>query len=78
MKFLFYSLVLTATLFCAGCGYKFGSTMHPQITSVAVAPVTNETLSYNASAVLRQKLTELFTTDGSLKLKSIGNADTID
>ena len=77
MKYLFYSLVLTAAVFCAGCGYKFGSTMHPQITSVAVAPVTNETLSYNASAVLRQKLTELFTTDGSLKLKSIGNADCI-
>ena len=43
--------------------------MHPQLNRVAVAPVTNETLSYNAAAILRNKLTEVFTTDGSLKLK---------
>lgn len=74
----FYSVFAAAALiFFSGCGYKFGSLMHPQITSVAVAPVTNESLFYNASAVLRQKLTEVFTTDGSLKLKSIGSADCI-
>ena len=32
---------------------------------------------YNASAVLRQKLTELFTVDGSMKLKTVQSADCI-
>ena len=71
-------LLLTVILFAAGgCGYRIGSLAHPQLESVAVAPVTNETLSYNAAAVLRQKLTELFTVDGSMKLKSIHSADCI-
>ena len=60
-----------------GCGYSFTSLTHPPLESVAVAPVTNETLSYNASAVLRQKLTELFTVDGSMKLKTVQSADCI-
>ena len=61
----------------AGCSYKFGSLAHPQLESIAVAPVVNDTLAYNASAVLRGVLTERFTVDGSLKLKSIGTADCI-
>ena len=77
MKTFFLSLTVAAALMFSGCGYQFGSLMHPQISTVAVAPVVNETTMYNASAVLRQKLSELFTTDGSLKLKSIGNADCI-
>lgn len=72
-----FFITIASAVILTGCGYRFGSLMHPQITSVAVAPVVNETLVYNASAVLRQKLTELFTTDGSLKLKTIGNADCI-
>ena len=71
-------LLLTMSLFVlCGCGYSFTSLTHPQLESVAVAPVTNETLSYNASAVLRQKLTELFTVDGSMKLKTVQSADCI-
>ena len=77
MKYLLYFFAAAAAVVLPGCGYKFGSTMHPQINSVAVAPVTNETLSYNASAILRQKLSEAFTVDGSLKLKTIGSADCI-
>ncbi len=68
---VFVSLILT------GCGYKFGHLNHPQLKSIAVAPVTNETLAYNASAVLRGLLTERFTTDGSMKLESAREADCI-
>lgn len=60
-----------------GCGYTFGSLAHPQIKSVAVAPVVNDTLAYNAAAVLRGLLNERFNTDGSLKLKSLSTADCI-
>lgn len=61
----------------SGCGYQLGTIAHPQLTSVAVAPVTNDTLAYNASAILRGLLCERFTVDGSLKLKGLREADCI-
>ncbi len=57
-----------------GC-YRVGSLMHPQIHTVAVAPVVNETNVYNASAIVRQLLRERFMVDGSLKVKEPGDAD---
>lgn len=63
-------------LFC-GCGYRMGSLMHPQIKTVAVAPVVNETLAYNAAAQVRSLLCERFQTDGSLKLVDEKTADCI-
>jgi hypothetical protein len=50
---------------------------HPQLESVAVAPVINDTLAYNASAALRGLLCERITTDGTLKLKTVESADCI-
>ncbi|MBR7131286.1 MAG: hypothetical protein IKC82_04785 [Lentisphaeria bacterium] len=73
-------LLFTALIFSGittGCGYKFGSLAHPQLESVAVAPVINDTLAYNASTILRGVLTERFTVDGSLKLVSMHSADCI-
>ena len=75
-KFLLLPLV-TTVLLVSGCGYQIGYLGHPQLSTVAVAPVTNDTLSYNAAAILRQKLTEVFTTDGTMKLKSLSKADCI-
>jgi hypothetical protein len=62
--------------FC-GCGYTVGPLGHPQLESVAVAPVINDTLAYNASAALRGLLCERITTDGTLKLKTVESADCI-
>lgn len=61
----------------AGCGYQVGSLMHPQIQSIAVAPVVNETLAYNAAAQVRGILCEQFVTDGSLKLVNESTADCV-
>ena len=77
MKNFCFPVLAAAVILLSRCGYRVGYINHPQISSVAVAPVTNETLSYNASAILRQKLSEVFTTDGSLKLKSLSKADCI-
>jgi len=71
------SLFISAMLSFAGCGYKFGSLMHPQIKTVAIAPVTNETLEPYVAADLRGALCEQFQFDGSLKLKSLKEADCI-
>ena len=64
-------------LILAGCGYKAGSLMHPQIKTVAVAPVVNETLTYNAAPQVRALLCERFQTEGSLKLVDEKKADCI-
>ncbi|MDR0933381.1 MAG: LPS assembly lipoprotein LptE [Victivallales bacterium] len=64
-------------VFCGGCGYRVGSLMHPQIKTVAVAPVQNETLEYNLTAQVRNLLCERFMTDGSLKLVGEKDADCI-
>ena len=69
-------LILLALL-CGGCGYRIGMLGHPQIKTIAVAPVTNETTSYNAAAQARNILCELFVTDGTLKLTHLSTADCI-
>lgn len=70
-------LFILAITLISGCGYKFGSLMHPQIKTVAVAPVNNETMEPYVSADLRGALTEQFQFDGSLKVKSLKEADCI-
>ena len=62
---------------CGGCGYRVGSLMHPQIKTVAVAPVQNETVEYNLTAQVRNLLCERFMVDGSLKLVDEKEADCI-
>ncbi len=74
-KYLLIVLVALTTL--CGCGYHVGSIMHPQIKTIAIAPVVNETLSYNVSAEMRQMLSEQFMVDGSLKLVDLKKADCI-
>ena len=77
MKKFTLILSLTAIFLLNGCGYKFGSISHPQLSSIAVAPVINETTAYNASAMLRGMLCERITTDGSMKLESTKDSDCI-
>ena len=77
MKKLLRLILLFIAVLTAGCGYRVGSIMHPQIKSIAIAPVSNETMLYNVSAQMRGILSEVFQTDGSLKLKSEGRADCI-
>ncbi len=76
-RILTVSTLCICSLIFTGCGYKFGPLNHPQLKSIAVAPVTNDTLAYNASAILRGVLNERFTTDGSMKLESVKKADCI-
>ncbi len=77
MRFFLTCLGCFLLLGSAGCGYRVGGMMHPQIKTIAVAPVVNETLMYNAAAVVRGALCERFTTDGSVKLVSQSKADCI-
>ena len=76
-KTILFSLGLL--LLTAGCGYHIGvrGMMHPQIKSIAIAPVTNNTLEPLAADVLRMQLSGEFQRDGALKLKRISNADCV-
>jgi len=76
-RFLILCAMLSLVLMLNGCGYRLGSMMHPQVHSIAIAPVKNETLAYNVPAVVRNMLTEAFMRDGSLKVESLRNADCI-
>ncbi len=76
-RYIGLAVIGLAVLFCGGCGYRIGNIMHPQIKSVAVAPVQNETLELNLTAQVRNLLCERFMTDGSLKLVDEKEADCI-
>ena len=77
MKKLLLTTLCPVLLLLAGCGYRIGSLMHPQINSIAIAPVTNETIGYNLGPQVRGLLCEVFQQDGSLQLKRESNADCI-
>ena len=77
MRTLIVSTLAAAALTLCGCGYRIGSLMHPQIQSIAIAPVTNDTVAYNLAPQVRGLLCETFQQDGSLQLRRESNADCI-
>lgn len=80
MMFRFFS-ILSCALFLAvataGCGYKIGFIKHPQLDSIAVAPVINETEIYNAASDMRMMMSEAIMQDGTYKLSDLRRADAI-
>ncbi|MDD3153685.1 MAG: LPS assembly lipoprotein LptE [Victivallaceae bacterium] len=72
-----FGALLLVWLTAGGCGYHMGSMMHPQVKSIAVAPVVNDTVAFNVSAMLRGQLAEQFQVDGSLKVADLETADCI-
>ncbi len=72
-----FMLVVAVAFFLNGCGYNWGMISHPQIKTIAIAPVTNDTLEYNVSAQLRGMLAEQFMVDGSLRVVSLEEADCV-
>ena len=76
-RFSIFFAGAVVSIMLAGCGYHFGHLMHPQVKSIAIAPVKNETLAYNVPAIFRNNLAEAFMRDGALKVKSLREADCI-
>ena len=69
------ALLAAALLVLAGCGYHIGYMGHPQIRTVGIEPVVNDTTFYNASAMLRNALAEQFMVDGTYKVVANSKAD---
>jgi len=68
---------VSVLLISGGCGYRVGNIGHPELQSIAVAPVGNDTTIYNVGTQVRGILCEVFTTDGTMKLVSDSKADCI-
>lgn len=60
-----------------GCGYRMGSIANPQIKSVGVAALQNETYEPYLSDYMRQSLCERFQFDNSFKVKAPQTADCV-
>ena len=78
-EFLSLTLLSSALLLSSGCGYKIGarSMMHPQVKSISIAEVKNDSLEMLAASIMRQQLAERFQFDGALKLKNPGESDCV-
>ena len=78
LRKIFLPAVCVAILIlCSSCGYHIGFIKHPQIDSLAVAPVINETTSYNAASDMRMMMSEVIMQDGTYKLSDQKRADAI-
>jgi hypothetical protein len=77
LNMLRLSTLLLLVSCISGCGYRIGGMGHPQLKSVAIAPVINDTLAYNAAANMRGQLAERFQVDGTMKLTGMSQADCI-
>lgn len=80
MKFKTLFAVAAAGVFAllaSSCGYHMGSMMHPQIQSIAIADIRNDTREPLLTELLRGQLAEAIQRDGSLKLESKENADCV-
>lgn len=74
--FALAAFVLLA-LITTGCGYHMGSMMHPQIKTIAIADIKNDTKEPLLTEIMRGQLAEQIMTDGSLKLVSKEEADCV-
>lgn len=71
------ALLITVAALTSSCGYQMGSLMHPQIKTIAIAEIRNDTKEPLLTPVLRNQLAARFQTDNSLALKSKSTADCI-
>ncbi len=76
-RFSICLMTAVVLLMTGGCGYRIGTMGHPQIKTIAIAAVKNDTVIYNLSAIMRNVLVEQFMLDGTLKVVSEEKADCI-
>ncbi len=68
---------VATVMITVSCGYHMGSMMHPQIKTIAIAEIRNDTKEPLFTKIMRQQLAEQVQVDGSLKLVSQSEADCI-
>ena len=72
------ALAFCCVLFAVSCGYyHMGSMMHPQIKTIAISTIRNDTREPLLTELARQQIAARFQSDNSLKLVSKEEADCI-
>ena len=72
------ALAFCCVLFAVSCGYyHMGSMMHPQIKTIAISTIRNDTREPLLTELARQQIAAQFQSDNSLKLVSKEEADCI-
>ncbi len=72
------ALAFCCVLFAASCGYyHMGSMMHPQIKTIAISTIRNDTREPLLTELARTQIAARFQSDNSLKLVSKEEADCI-
>ena len=75
---LFAVCVLACVFFTVSCGYyHMGSMMHPQIKTIAISTIRNDTREPLLTELARTQIAARFQSDNSLKLVSKEEADCI-
>ena len=77
VKKVYLLLACFIILISAGCGYNVSTIQNPQIKSIAIAPIKNESVMPNVSEFMRNALAEAFQVDGSYKVSNQYEADCI-
>lgn len=71
------AILIAIAALLSSCGYQMGSLMHPQIKTIAIAEIRNDTKDPLLTPVMRNQLAARFQADNSLSLKSKSSADCI-
>lgn len=69
--------IILCGIICTSCGYHMGSMMHPQIKTIAIDTIKNDTREPLLTTVARQQIASQFQFDNSLALKEKDDADCI-
>ena len=77
VKKVYLLLACSIILVSAGCGYNMGPIANPQIKSIALAPIKNDSVMPNVSEYMRSAIAEAFQIDGAYKVRSVYDADCI-
>jgi outer membrane lipopolysaccharide assembly protein LptE/RlpB len=76
-KYLTTTFLIFTALLLGGCGYHMGVYGNPQIKTIAIAPITNDTSQIGASTHMKQALADRFQFDGTYKITNMNTADAI-
>ena len=74
--FLLITFAVSATLL-SSCGYTLGANGNPQIKTIAIAPIKNETYEVNISSQMKNALVDRFSFDGTYKIGNMSDADAV-
>jgi Lipopolysaccharide-assembly len=69
--------VLLPIIFSGCCMYTFKGNVAPHLKTIAIPPFENQTAEFGLSEQLTEDLIDLFSSDNTLKVRSLSSADAV-